>query len=312
MFSPIIDWDAIVYPGYRPVQFDPSKFTLPLGCCDWWGPRSWLCGPAMPCIRCCHGRCNPCLVSQVDITDPTIWKATLELPTSCPESMKGVWWLCDNVAAETLVCFNEGRWTKLEAPGEWSFQKDLPQTWTRDDAVFGGVLGAVNAWSGVGCCNLSAPWNSVTFTFNLDAGKAKGDDTEYAWRIDDDEWQKLNFRGAPGETGGDEIFFMYRWRRVIRGDGSTTPAFQELRDMVTSPYPHRNCCEPWCCLWPLCISKEQRLKDMAYSNRKQLVIWPPAQRRPVCSCWGARCSCPCMCPCAKDATGAHAEREDAR
>lgn len=155
-------------------------------------------------------------------------------------------------------------------------------------------------------CNCNSPWPAINFVFNLETGKGVGDPSERTWRIDEDEWQKANYSKNVDEPDA-EINFMYRWRRVIRGDGSTTPAFEEMKQILTSPYPHRNCLEPWCVCWPMLLTKEERLKDMAYSNRNQLVIWRPEHRKPVCSCGGMSCTCPCMCPLAKDADGKYKE-----
>ena len=297
-----INWSDREKPSsYEPVQLDAEKFPLPCSWVDWWSPRSWCCCTCFPLAHCLHGRGNPCLVQTVDALDPELYRKTLQLPTKCPNELRGVWWLQDNIAHETLVIFNDSFWEDVDEPGSGTmfFQHDLPQTWLRDLSMFGLILGIGNAWQSP-CQNTWAQeWQSyVPMYFNFNEGKGVFKPTSWLFRVTEDEWQKPDYAAAPGLPGGDDLVYMYRWRRVMRGDGTTTSAWEEMKQVMESPLPHRNCFEPWCPCWPLCISPSERLVDMTYANRRQVVIFRPEERTASfsgCCCLPA-CPCPCLCP----------------
>lgn len=301
-----IDWDAREYPGYQPAQLDPDKANVPCSFCDWWNRRSWLCCCCFPCIQCANGLCNPCLAQRVDALDPEIYKKTLEMPTKCPEELKGVWWLQDNIAAESLVNFNDS-FFEDKGDGNLYWEHDVPQSWLRDYSVFGLCLGTVNACLGITKCAWKEWQQVVSATFNFEKGKGKFDEFQWVYKINEDEWQKASYAAKVGEPKADEVTYMYRWRRVMRGDGSTTAAWDEMKEVMQSPLPKKNCCAPWCPFWPLCISKKDILLNMTYNNQMQVVIFPPEQRRPPmysgCCCEPKPVRCPCMWPCCANIHG---------
>ncbi|CAE7228323.1 unnamed protein product [Symbiodinium microadriaticum] len=307
---PNIDWDAKSYPGsYQPVQLDSSKYTLPCSCIDWWSKRSCLCCACFPLAHCINGRCNPCLAQTVDALDPEIYKKTLQIKTFCPEEMRGVWWLEDNLAHETLVIFNDAKWLQSEDnPAIWEFFHDLPQTWFRDPTLFGYILGIAAAWK-INDSKWTEQWQSfVPIVFNFDKGKAYLKNFEWIFRINEDEWQKAAFKVLPDGTVTDEVGYMYRWRRVMRGDGSLTSAWADMEAMMKRPY--RNFFDPWCPCWPLCIPVADRNIEMGKSGGIQVGIFRPEERTATFSgcCCLPPCPCPCMCPLFAKVDGQWAEQ----
>jgi hypothetical protein len=113
----------------------------------------------------------------------------------------------------------------------------------------------------------------VDLQVDLQRGKMKLNDQEWVFRVDDDEWWKTHWPGKPdGSPESDKIItFMYKWLKVVDKHGRPTRHMAELSRRANAPLPHRNACEPWCACWPLCLSKQQRLQDMVYPAKRQLL-----------------------------------------
>jgi len=259
-----MDWSAREKPSrFFPVQV--QNYTLPLGFCDWWNTRSPLFCCCFPCMRCLSGRGNPFAVSVVDILDDSIWAAELAKPVdSAPESLRGVWFLSDNVAHENLVLFNdavvEGEFDASGATGFGAWKHSMRTTWTRDATCFGWIL--LTAAS-------VRPNQDVVAAFNFGAGKLKLNDREWVFRHTEDEWWKTHF-----EPGTSRITYMYRWLRVLRPDGTKTAHWADLERRATAKLPNSNCGTSWFPCWPCFLSDRQRMDDMVFINRYNSVVLP--------------------------------------
>lgn len=278
-------WARKSHPPYDPIQLTERwSFHLPLSCCDWWGPRSICCG-LYPCcspfLHCVAGQGNCCIVRKVDVTDATMWNELLKRPSKVPEALRGVWWFEDSNVGERLISFNDSEWVGDDKQGDlW---KPMGSSWSRDSSCFGSGLAIGQAFNGCCtvkgfcrdagglCCRTPTTWASIWIKFNLEAGKAAfASGSEWAFQVSEDQWEKIWWAGE----NTDENQFYYRWSRVISADGTTTPHWDRFVKKTTEPYPHRNFLEPYCCLWPLCLTRTQKQQDMACPNRYQLVIWP--------------------------------------
>jgi len=260
------NWDERERPAvYDPVQL--RTYNLPVGFVDWWSTRSQLFCCCFPLARCVAGRGNPFAVTVTDITDDSIWGPALARPIlTAPESLRGVWYLADNIAHENLVLMNdavvEGDFDAQGTSGFGAWKHSLRSTWSRDTTCFGWIL----------LVSASVRDNQeVAAAFNLEAGKLRFNEREWVFRVDDDMWWKTHFEPSTGE-----VVYMYRWLRVIRPDGSKTQHWDELVRRATAPLPHRNCFEPWLPCWSCCISNEQRVRNMIYINKHNSVVIPKA------------------------------------
>lgn len=130
------------------------------------------------------------------------------------------------------------------------------------------------ACGGVG----SAQGGKVTAAFNFDLGKGiQGEGEEWFFQADEDIWWKVMWNkpeDQPPKPAPETYYYMYKWQRIIRGDGTTTQAFEDLKAKVTNPLPHSNCCTSWCTCWPACLNKAQKLEAMNGLNRMQLLRAP--------------------------------------
>jgi hypothetical protein len=109
----IVNWDTwlpkvppeLVYdpPRLRPSYWGGSCFTR----CNYFAPRAICCSPCRDCCACC------CCRESLSLTDPDeAFKKLLAIDhPMCPQSLKGIYWMQDNIAAETLVTFQDGDWS---------------------------------------------------------------------------------------------------------------------------------------------------------------------------------------------------------
>eukprot|EP00440_Ansanella_granifera_P018298 gb/GFBE01019870.1/.p1 GENE.gb/GFBE01019870.1/~~gb/GFBE01019870.1/.p1 ORF type:complete len:304 (+),score=61.53 gb/GFBE01019870.1/:1-912(+) len=274
-----LPWNAREKPAtYNPVQTKPgeNQFPMPYSFVDWWSPRSMLLCCCYPAFWCINGRGNPCAGgNSVDITDPSIWKEALAQPTACPDSMKGVWWLKDNLAHECLICLHDAEWSgdfnSAGTRGIARMRKRMDTLWSREQSAFGKVLqAAATLRSG------EEAW--VGGLFNFDIGKGQQLDApvpEWGFKISEDEYWKAFYYANPGEPRGDDIYYMYKWIRVMRPDGSTTAAFEDFKSRCTMPDPNANCGTSWCSCWPAGLSMEQRLQSMNVLCSRQSMFMRP-------------------------------------
>merc|ERR1712003_29027 len=129
------DYNSTCIPCLGPILLAPNV----------WQQRSPLCvSPVVPC--CCVLGLRKCIAPSAEVLkfdEPDKWMMKmLSTGTSpnCPEDMKGIFWLCDNIAPhEHLVTFHDGDWKTDKL-----MQKRYAYNWTTGTTAFGtgGMLGA--------------------------------------------------------------------------------------------------------------------------------------------------------------------------
>jgi len=233
-------------------------------CVDWWNTRSQLFFCLFPFAKCYTG------AQTYDGTDPSIWKKQLEAHQNGPESMRGVWWLKYNHAHEQLVTiFNEteflGSWNEDGTEGHGRWVRSLKTNWTRDNTCFGHILVmfAKNKDAKVG-----GFYNLTDGILTLDPGH------QWVYRVNDNEWWKIHYDGNIGENGEQDVNFMYQWLKVLDKNGEPTEHWAEYVKWSKDPLPYRNCCEPWCTIWPIfnCCKQTEVFENMCRPNPKQIIM----------------------------------------
>mmetsp|Transcript_11401 Transcript_11401/g.12774 ORF Transcript_11401/g.12774 Transcript_11401/m.12774 type:complete len:295 (-) Transcript_11401:191-1075(-) len=132
-------WDQFAEPPqiYDPPQKRDSGTTAAVYKCL----RSSCCG----CARCVRLlTCGPCCgFRSVRILDPSLWfvKMLQNQNPTCPELLKGIWWLQDNVAAEGLLTFQDGQWFTPQV-----MVKSAKYNWTVDAYNWWGLILSANFW----------------------------------------------------------------------------------------------------------------------------------------------------------------------
>ena len=233
-------WNARSVPSqYDPVQLKTRKTRISCSCIDWWNTRSNLFCCFFDCVSCYAGN------NVFDATDPEVWREQLQNSNpATPDSMKGLWWLKDNIAHEKLVTiFNdanfEGTFNEDGTDGYGSWNRPLQDNWSRDFSFFGHILAATAKSSGSkatgrmnfkdGICTthtnggrgLQIVYRWVTFSFlhlmlTLNALCLIFQINHWILlihkydRINDDEWWKVHYDGNPGEEGEQDINYMYK------------------------------------------------------------------------------------------------------
>ncbi len=194
-------WDARTAPErFDPVQVNSYSTELFYKLVDWWNSRSYFLCCINPCLRCIGGQ------EVIDGTDAEIWKDQLANSKNgrCPDSMKGLWWLQYNHAPENLVTiFSDAEFTgTFNAEGTDGFgrwERSLKFNWTRENAVMGLVLSAVNNKDSA---SVEGFMNMKDGICTVKGGKGIG--TQIIYRQNDDEWWKVHYKANPVSTS-DEI-----------------------------------------------------------------------------------------------------------
>lgn len=250
---------------FEPVQLDLNK--APLKCLDWWNTRSNLFCCLNPFLRCFSGH------QVIDSTDPKVWEEQVANPSNkrCPDSMKGVWWLKYNTAAEKLVTvFGDanfsGTFNEEGTDGMGTWERPLKGNWSRDNAIFGLAL---SVW-GKRETSIAKGYMDLKRGICTVSGK-RGEGIQIVYRKSDDEWWKVHYAANPGEPGDQDIEYMYKWLKVIDKDGNTTKYWDEYVEWADAPLPHSNCGTSWWPFWGCCLSDRQVMDIMVMPNPKQAV-----------------------------------------
>jgi hypothetical protein len=264
------DWSARSRPAvFDPIQLRTGKVVVK--CLDWWNTRSTCCCCLYPFLRCCGKQV------EFDATNLEVWREQLKDPINkkCPKSMQGVWWLAYNHAPEELVTiFSDAEFTGTfneegtDGYGYWS--RPLLHNWSRENSLLGlGFAVALNEKNVVkGMMNLK---DGIATVRNADGS----DGQQVIYKVDDDEWWKIHYNGDVGQEGQDEIYFQYKWFKVMDGDGNTTKHYDEFVDWTKRDLPHGGCgCGDYTsCLFPCwgsCLSQEEIHDNMIMPNKSQV------------------------------------------
>lgn len=185
--------------------------------------------------------------------------------------MKGLWWLKYNHAPEELVTiFSDanfiGTFNEDGTDGYGHWERPLRHNWTRDNAFFGLVF---SIWGNKETAKAVGRMNLKDGICTLHG--AKGEGKQIVYRVNDDEWWKIHYKGNPGEEGEQEIEFMYQWLKVFGKHGEPTKYWDDYVSWVKEPLPHRNIFANWWPSWALFLKKKQIAENMCRPNSKQVV-----------------------------------------
>ena len=139
--------------AYDPPQLNPAQtfvsccLGLPwpdscnLGTVNWFSHRSPLCAlcPAAVCLgymKCCFGFTELSLLESGDEVFIEMLQRGVA-PEQCPERLKGLYWMQDNLANEVLVTWQDAYWQPATATAPFLGTKDLGLNFTRDPTCFG-------------------------------------------------------------------------------------------------------------------------------------------------------------------------------
>mmetsp|Transcript_137334 Transcript_137334/g.194327 ORF Transcript_137334/g.194327 Transcript_137334/m.194327 type:complete len:330 (+) Transcript_137334:60-1049(+) len=245
---------------YDPPQKKP-KFVKKLRDVNLFTPRSpWFTG--FPCCgaelwRCYLRHSQGYEMQDVYISDPDDWfLQILEPPKSgnhCPDFLKGVWWMQDNVANETIVSLESAHWGHPYGPNPEVGMKHALKNWTTGTGMLGTVIMNVkrNAWP---CLRLSPDRKWITFSkhdfiYLLDANDKLKDvkGNEIPFRVGDD-FLRVSWRNGDPKQGID---YQYLFRKVAFKDAEgklqKTPTYQQLLERAKRPTVQGACCNFYLC-----------------------------------------------------------------
>lgn len=182
--------------------------------------------------------------------------------------------------------------------GLGTFHRNLHYGWSRDHSCFGYILQA----------NGAVDTGELFAEVNLDQGKMKINESEWLFRVTEDEWWKVNFKpdGILIDFDKDHDFY-YSYRMLKGGErhlvplvappspeylcptpfsvidryGNPTEHFKLLAEEATSPLPFENCGTSWCRCWGCFLTASQGYQNMAISNQYQTIVFRPERRAPV-------------------------------
>jgi len=189
--------------------------------------------------RACIGSYPPCCIAQciqakqgfrkINISKPDEWMPQfLERENEdLPESWRGIWWLEDNTANETLVSMQD-MWKTEALAGKELFFKDQATNWTAGTSLWGTLLRKMS---------------KVKVPFELEPGEnpkwlgmLTGDD--YIYFLDEEDKGKLVY------PDGKPVDFVpgLTWLRVscMHGDVSKGVAYQYLMRKIAFKDPDGN------------------------------------------------------------------------
>lgn len=253
-----IDW-ATWEPNVKLPQFyDPPQLKM-----NWWGCGllNWTCfssrssclsWPCVPC--CCHCALKCCIKStfgaeEFRITDPDdalIKMLTSRVSPHCPEFLKGVYWMRDNIAQEVLITLSDAEWTP---EGDFGI-KYARYNWTTNNTSFGGTWLAgkihyhkLSVSPNKKWVQLGSMANWIYVVQPEDHFKLK-DGTPVDFTAGD-ELMRIDW-GDGIADGTGELQYQYRWQRIayLDKDGKLvkTKFYDELKRRATMPDSSVSCC----------------------------------------------------------------------
>jgi len=265
----VIDWDKYkeLVKGIDILTYDPPQkkpqFAAACRNINCFTPRSpWcvgfpLCGSEL--MQCFVKYWRGDEVQHVYLSQADDWFLRLMEPSTeknlCPEFLKGVWWMKDNVANETVVSMESGFWgypPQVET-GLPVGVKHAYRNWTTGSSFWGSILLKMKG----------RMWP----TFQIDPGMKWMSISKDDWIYILDENDKLvdpQGNPVPFTPGTDlmriswvegkpekGIFYQYILKRVAMKDENgqlvKLPGYQELLDRATRPTPSGCCCNLFLC-----------------------------------------------------------------
>lgn len=254
-----VKWHELVKDSKLPyMTFDPpqKKVSFSKSCrnCYFFPPRSWI-GKAPPCCfaDCLQYQYGPYSHLQISDADAWLGKMLERDAYYCPDFLRGVWWMRDNVANETMLTFQDAAWRQDGRVG----MKDAGTNWTTGTSMFGSLLAAVKRFP---------------VTFEIEPGEnpkwmglRNGDDWIYLLG-EEDKGKLLYPDGSPVDfipgldllrvsvPNGDPyggVFYQYLVRCIAfkdcDGNIVKTQYYDEIKERATRPTPQGCCCNLFLC-----------------------------------------------------------------
>jgi len=256
------DWGKLVAPKlYDPPQFKKSWQPCGLGNINWMTRDSPMCNSFPCCLSQCMITCclKPCFRKQpVELSNPDEWFLRMlqaENP-SCPEHLKGLWWMQGNIVPEQIAQFSDGDWVAAPEQEEMIGTKKLYQNWAYGTNAFASILSCFNAarkfettlakhgkWAALGGDAYMVLLEEANEIVNPD-----GTVPRYTPGVD---WMRLTWT----DSSLSELKYQYLMRRIAYLDGQgklvKTDAYSELMEKTSLPGVQGCCCNYGLCNIPV-------------------------------------------------------------
>lgn len=261
-----VDWEAFqeLVTEKDFLVYDPPQKKRPfwaLSNLNLFTPRSPI-GVGFPCcvaesVR-ARMRSEGHDVQHAYISKPDEWfLKMLEPPAEgnhCPELLRGVWWMKDNVANETLLSFESAHWgspgTKMEGVGI----KHVFKNWSKGSSMWGSMLARSHEeMFGVFKISPNLQWINLdmdNWIYILQAGDKLVDPSGKPVPFTPgDDLLRVTWNDQDPKKG---IYYQYIVSRVAFKDESgklqkVHPAYDELLDRATRPTLQGACCNLFLC-----------------------------------------------------------------
>jgi hypothetical protein len=247
--------------------------------------RTPLCArPVVPC--CCAKATADCCfapsgidVFDINHADDTFKRLLKYAHPNCPDSMKGVWWMQDNVSANQIVTFQDAEWV-TKASGI----KDSHYNWSSDYGACYGNLSAIFSSGqqrveiledGKWVCFLAKDYSDPQWAYVMQEGDVLRRPDGSTAAAAPGDMVRVNYSSPYDPSSW--IGYQYRVRCVARLDESgtlvKTAAYDEMLRLAEASNPYRGCCCNYC----LCnLSYKEIAEDLEVVNDKQSIIYYPS------------------------------------
>lgn len=240
---------------YDPPQKKPA-YVKKLRNVNLFTPRS----PYFHGFPCCVSEAMRCYVrhkygyemQDVYLSNPDEWfLKMLEAPKDgdfCPDFLRGIWWVQDNIANETVVSLESAHWGRPDGPNPEVGMKHALKNWTTGNGLLGTVIMNIkrDAWP---CLRISPDRKWIAFSahdyiYLLDETDKLKDPqgNPVPFRVGDD-FLRISWRDGDPLKGID---YQYLLRRVAYKDGDgklqKTPTYEKLLERATRPTKPMGAC----------------------------------------------------------------------
>jgi len=205
--------------------------------------------PAPCCVPCC--RCVCCSgvgIQYGSIHCPDKWFTEMlkRSHPNCPDQLKGIWWMMDNVAAEGLFTLQDGDWVNKKL-----VKKSTKYNWTFDACNSWGAWLTMFMWIRGGDLRFqvspSGKWLQITmigqdqhFAYMVQPGdKMSWPDGSDMGLVPGDDMLRLTF---PSRDDKSSVAYMYLCRRVAYLDEGGNLVKTKYYDDFASSAMKSDCC----------------------------------------------------------------------
>ncbi|CAK8985385.1 unnamed protein product [Durusdinium trenchii] len=204
-------------------------------------------------------QCSGADFRHVLISNPDTWFLEMMQPPTadmnyCPEFLRGVWWMKDNIANETCVSLESGHWNEAGTEG-W---KLCSVNWTTGSNWFGSLLLSWNMWKarkGIHAdiqISVDQKWIALTkddyiYVLGPEDKMVDAEGRTYPF-VPGLDMLRITFPEGDPKQG---LFYQYMMRKVAQkgsdGEVVKTPAYQALLERVQRPTMEGCCCNFFLC-----------------------------------------------------------------